>query len=94
MTVLSVADMLGASAAGLTLLAFSQKTMLPMRLSAIGANLCFILYGALGSLYPVLALHLILVPINVFRLIEDLRMRRSMREARPAPELGTSPVHR
>ena len=94
MPILSVADMLGASAAGLTLLAFSQRTMLPMRLSAIGANLCFILYGALGSLYPVLALHLILVPINVFRLIEDLRIRRSMPEACSAPDPRGSSARR
>ena len=69
-------DTLGACAAGLTLIAFSQKTMLSMRVSALGANLCFIMYGALGSLYPVLALHLILLPVNGFRLLEDLRSGR------------------
>jgi hypothetical protein len=36
---------------------------------AIGANFCFIGYGAMGLFMPVLMLHLILVPINIIRLL-------------------------
>ena len=65
---LSWIDLLGYSASGLTLATFAQRTMLPMRILAIGANVCFIGYGAMGLYMPVLALHLVLLPINLIRL--------------------------
>jgi hypothetical protein len=73
------ADALGSAACVATLLTFAQKRMWPMRISAIAANLFFIGYGALGLLYPVLFLHLILLPLNVARLIELARSDRARR---------------
>jgi hypothetical protein len=61
-------DLLGYAASGLTLATFAQQAMLRMRVLAIGANLCFIGYGAMGQFMPVLALHLVLLPINLLRL--------------------------
>ncbi|WP_262272415.1 hypothetical protein [Microvirga yunnanensis] len=61
-------DVLGYAASGLTLATFAQRTMLPMRIMALGANVCFIGYGAMGLFMPVLALHVILLPINLVRL--------------------------
>ena len=63
-------EVLGVAASGATLLTFAQKRMWPMRISAIAANLFFIGYGALGLLYPVLFLHLVLLPLNVARLVQ------------------------
>ncbi len=65
---LSWIDVLGYAASGLTLATFAQRSMLPMRILALGANVCFIGYGAMGWFMPVLALHLVLLPINLFRL--------------------------
>jgi hypothetical protein len=65
---LSSIDALGYAASGLTLATFAQRTMLPMRMLAIAANLCFIGYGAMGMYMPVLVLHLVLLPINLIRL--------------------------
>jgi hypothetical protein len=61
-------DVVGYAASGLTLATFAQRTMLPMRIMAIGANICFIGYGAMGLFIPVLALHVILLPVNLVRL--------------------------
>ncbi len=61
-------DALGYAASGLTLATFAQRAMLPMRIMAIGANICFIGYGAMGWFMPVLVLHIILLPINLVRL--------------------------
>lgn len=44
-----------------------------MRIMAIGANIFFIGYGATGRFMPVLALHLVLLPINLARLRMMLR---------------------
>jgi hypothetical protein len=79
---MNVIDFLGWAAAALTFLTFSMRTMLPLRVVAIGANVLFIAYGTLGALYPVLALHLILLPFNIFRLVEILRMTAKVRRAR------------
>jgi CRP/FNR family transcriptional regulator, cyclic AMP receptor protein len=76
------AELLGWAAAGFTLLTFSMRTMLPLRMSAIVSNVFFISYGAVGGLTPVLVLHLLLLPFNVLRLVELLRTRRSIARAR------------
>jgi hypothetical protein len=66
--ILGLIDALGYAASGLTLATFAQRAMLPMRIMAIGANFCFIGYGAMGQFMPVLVLHIILLPINLARL--------------------------
>ena len=65
---MGVIDILGYAASGLTLATFAQRDMLPMRVLALGANVCFIGYGAMGMYLPVLILHLVLFPINLVRL--------------------------
>ncbi len=73
---------MGWIAAALTLAAYSMRTMLPLRLAAIGANVFFIAYGALAHVYPNLVLHVLLLPLNLYRLGEILRMGSRVREAR------------
>ncbi len=79
-----VVDVLGCAAAAATLLTFAQKRMWPMRILAIAANLFFIGYGALGLLYPVLFLHLILLPLNVIRLVQ-LAQQTALHTDNPEP---------
>jgi hypothetical protein len=71
------AEVLGFAACAATLLTFAQTRMWPMRISAIAANLFFIGYGALGLLYPVLFLHLVLLPLNVVRLIQIVQQNKT-----------------
>ncbi len=66
-------DVLGWTAAVLTLLTFVCRDMRRLRLLALAANAAFIAYGALAQLLPVLALHLALVPVNLWRLNQTLR---------------------
>jgi hypothetical protein len=75
-------ELLGWGGAALTLLAYSMRTMLPLRIIAIGANVFFIAYGALAEVYPNLVLHLLLLPFNIYRLVEILLMTRRVRKAR------------
>jgi CRP/FNR family transcriptional regulator, cyclic AMP receptor protein len=63
-------DLAGWLAAGLTLTTFSMQSMLRLRASAIAANVCFITYGLLSGLYPVIVLHALLLPCNVLRLYQ------------------------
>ena len=60
---------------------FYMKTMIPLRSVAIASNLAFITYGFAGHLYPVLVLHLLLLPLNVMRLLQILRLVREIGHA-------------
>ncbi len=66
-------EVLGWAAALLTLLTFVCRDMRRLRLLALAANAAFIAYGALAQLLPVLALHMALVPVNLWRLNQALR---------------------
>lgn len=55
-------------AAGFTLLAFNCSDITRLRVMAIASNLCFIGFGWSGDVTPVLALHLLLLPLNLRRL--------------------------
>ena len=76
-----IAESAGYVAAVLVFLTFYMKTMIPLRIVGICSNCAFILYGALDGLYPVLVLHLILLPLNAFRLREMLRLTQKVQEA-------------
>ena len=67
---------LGFLAAGLVLVTFGMRTMVPMRIAAIASNLAFIAYGVSLELTPVWLLHGILLPLNANRLLEARRPRR------------------
>lgn len=74
-------ELFGYLGALLTLATFSMKTMLRLRIVGIGANLAFIAYGVVGHVHPVLLLHLTLLPMNVWRLRQLLRLSRRIDEA-------------
>lgn len=76
-----IAEVAGYIAAVLVFLTFYMKTMIPLRVVGICSNCAFILYGYLGGLYPVLALHIILLPLNGMRLREMLRLTNQVRAA-------------
>jgi len=67
-------EVFGYIAAGLVLATFSMRTMLPLRILGMSSNIAFITYGFLADLHPVLILHALLLPLNVYRFIEMRRM--------------------
>ena len=75
-------DILGFAAAALVLLTFGMKTMLPLRLFAIASNVLFASYGFLANIYPVMLLHLALLPLNVMRLIQLRRLIANIRSSK------------
>lgn len=76
-----VTELAGYLASLLVFLTFYMQTMIPLRIVGICSNFAFIAYGYLGGLYPVLILHLILLPLNAWRLREMLRLTKQVREA-------------
>lgn len=78
---MSVAEVLGYLASLLVFATFGMKTMIPLRLVAICSNIAFIAYGFTEQLYPVLVLHIALLPLNVFRLLQIRRLIREVEHA-------------
>ena len=71
-------DLLGYAASLLVLTTFCMSTMLRLRWVAIGSNVLFILFGYFGHIYPVMILHVILLPVNAIRLAQIYRLGRSI----------------
>jgi len=71
----------GYAAAAATLATFSMRTMIPLRVTGFFANVLFIIYGFSGGFYPVLGLHVILLPLNIVRLRQMLQLVNRVREA-------------
>lgn len=65
---MNLAEALGYLASLLVFMTFYMKTMVSLRLVAIASNIAFIGYGYAESLYPVLILHVALLPLNIHRL--------------------------
>jgi hypothetical protein len=80
--------LLGFVASTLVLVTFALRDMRALRLTAILSNVAFIIYAATNWLVPILALHLLLLPINVCRLREVSRKSASIAE-RGVPNRAT-----
>ncbi|MGN6747223.1 MAG: hypothetical protein ACTHJS_01380 [Xanthobacteraceae bacterium] len=61
-------DLIGYVASALVLLTFCQKRMYALRVTALLSNVAFLTYAARMNLAPVVVLHGLLLPINLFRL--------------------------
>jgi hypothetical protein len=64
------ADWLGYLAAMLVFSSFYARTIVVLRLVAITSNMAFIGYAVAKGLYPVLVLHVVLLPLNCLRLAQ------------------------
>lgn len=65
---MSWVDGLGFCASFAVLASFCMTTILSLRLVALASNVLFSTYGLLAHIYPVVLLHLLLLPINLLKL--------------------------
>lgn len=75
-------DVLGYAASASVLATFCMRTMVPLRVVALCSNVLFALFAALTHIYPVLLLHIVLLPVNAARLREVLT-RTAVGSGRP-----------
>lgn len=61
-------DFIGLAAGLCVLLAFYMKNQRNLRLFSILSNLLFVAYAWHSALYPILVLHVILLPLNLYRM--------------------------
>src|SRR5690349_14576708 len=68
-------------ASALTVGSLGMKTMLPLRIFALVGNIIFIAYGVLEQSIFLALVNLVILPVNVFRLVEIRRLIRNVRDA-------------
>jgi hypothetical protein len=64
---------IGFLASALVLTTFGMKDMVSLRIVAICSNIAFIAYALVLSLPPILILHVMLLPLNGWRLTQALQ---------------------
>jgi len=78
---MSRAELIGYAAAVCVFVTFYMKTMVPLRIAGIVSNVLFIAYAYELLAYPVLILHLVLLPLNIIRLRQMLNLIRQIEAA-------------
>ena len=74
-------QLIGYTASLLVFSTFYMKTMIPLRCVAIASNLAFLTYGYFAGLYPVFLLHMVLLPLNLFRLHQMRKLIQRVRRS-------------
>ena len=69
-------DLFGYLAGSLVLCTFSVTSMRRLRWLGIASNLSFIAYAIMLGMLPILTLHSLLLPVNIYRLLQIERDRR------------------
>lgn len=77
-------DFIGYLASILVVLTFYMDQMIALRITAVLSNIAFLAYGISLELGPVVALHGVLLPLNIWRL-RQLRRTSASRHGRTAP---------
>lgn len=78
---MTLIDALGWAAAGMTMVTYAMRTMVPLRIAAIAASALFLVYALLIQNWPLLVMDMVLLPFNCWRLRQILVMQRKMRLA-------------
>lgn len=68
-------EMIGCAAAFLWLLTFFMRQMVALRSVALAASATWLTYGWADHIFPVIAVHSVLLPLNGFRLAQTLFAR-------------------
>jgi hypothetical protein len=69
-------EAVGYAGTGLTIVAYGMRNLVPLRIAGILSSLAFLTYGVLTQSYPLVLMEAVLLPINVYRLLELRTDRR------------------
>lgn len=87
-------NVLGFAGSLAVLASFCMTTIRTLRTVALASNLLFGLYGLLGHVYPVLLLHMILLPVNLAKLYQIRARTEHRRVVRSASGLRINAARR
>jgi phosphotransferase system glucose/maltose/N-acetylglucosamine-specific IIC component len=73
-------------AAVLVIVSAFVRTMIPLRWLAVGSNIGFIVYGLLHPNLLMVALHLVLLPVNLWRVRQMVQLTRRVSATNAGPQ--------
>lgn len=73
-------EILGYAASGAVFATFWMQTLIALRAVAIVGNILFLSYGVYSDLGNIVLLHTALLPLNVIRLVQSIRLRRKIHD--------------
>lgn len=91
---ISWSDVVGYAGTGFTIMAYSMRRMLQLRVAAVMSSVALLVYAVLTSSGPIIVMELILLPINSYRLIELLRPPGNLAVPPRRHAMVTSPVQK
>jgi CRP/FNR family cyclic AMP-dependent transcriptional regulator len=71
-------EAIGIAAAATSLYAAYARTIIPLRVAAVGANFLAMMYSLTHGTYPTFALNALLLPLNAIRLRDMLKLIRDI----------------
>jgi hypothetical protein len=78
---MTVVEGIGYSAAGLGVIMLAMQTMIPLRLTGIANNIASITFALLAGVYPMAIQHTVLLPLNIYRLVQMLKLIKQVKAA-------------
>jgi hypothetical protein len=85
-------DIIGYTGGFITLWAMHQKTMIPLRVGGIAGNVGFIVFGVAAGSNPIFILHALLAPLNIYRMIQMMRLVKEIKEASAGEGVSLDPL--
>lgn len=73
-------NLIGYLASVLMFSTFYMKKMIPLRAVGASANVTFIIYASILNIYPLLILHAVLLPLNITRMIQMMRLVKKVQD--------------
>lgn len=77
-----LSELLGWLGAGTTVATYAMRTMMPLRIMAIISSVMFLVYGVSVQAWPLVAMEVMLLPLNLWRLRQLLSLRRRVEDSR------------
>jgi len=78
----SLGYVFGFIGAALTVASYLMKSMLPLRMVALSANVFLVVYAVQGGSWPTVALYLAMIPINMKKVVEIRKLVRAIQHAK------------
>lgn len=77
---LSWVDGIGFAGAAATIWAMGSRTIIPLRVGVIFGNVGFLAFGVLAFSWPTIAAHAVLLPVNIWRTIQLMRLIEEIKQ--------------
>jgi CRP/FNR family transcriptional regulator, cyclic AMP receptor protein len=84
----SIGYAFGFIGAALMVASYLMKSMLPLRMVALSANVFLVVYAMQGGSWPTVVLYLAMIPINVKKVLEIRRLIRAIENAKADTHVG------